>query len=679
MRWIRTTATVAAFLCFAPYGLAQVYSPVVLKEGQVDTTDLAALAQSIYARAGAKTPREKAEAIWRFFLTDGRFVTPGFWYHIAGWAYEEPNGEVLDPIKLLNSYGFGLCYHIAPLLAAVWKAGGFEDARVWFLTGHTVAEVFYYGQYHYYDSDMMGYNPIGSGPLKERTVASVHQIEQDGNIILGKLIGPKKVDPAAVDNPWYPADVRADAIGGLAELFTTTGDNRLYAFTRYSRAHTMDFVLRPGERLIRYYRPHPSGLYYLPYQFDGTTWREFPQEIARYHIRTADGPQSQKDQRTWATGIIEYRPPVSDFRAVSHNTRVVIPMPCPYVIIDARFTMDVSLPAEGDALAIDTSVDGGRTWTSSSAAEGPFRGPWTAVPAVLVKSEHGERTAVSGTYGYLVRLTLHRARPADRIELNDVKLSTRFELNPRSLPELTAGHNELRYHAGRMVRSELPVRADRLTGFATNMMNVRFEGSDGQGYLVSRAAQRGEIVLPVEAPDGRDFRSVDLGGRFLDLRDGLAPDKFTAEVRHVTPWRAKNAPAPAADLSWALTRAGPYHTMWTYNPELTWKDGQMIDRTLRWPEVDRHLDTLPQGTRRVYVRYRLRGMALDKLRLAVSQIARTPPSPLTITHLWQENGIDRQKAENVAPSQQHLNYAIDIPASAAVKNEALILECPSAR
>lgn len=119
---------------------AQVYSPKVLAKGQVDSSDLRRLAEGIYAQSGARTPRERAEAIWRFFLTDGRFVAPGFWYHIAGWAYEEPVGEALDPLKLLNSHGFGLCYHIAPVLEAVFEAGGFEDARVWFLTGHTVGE-----------------------------------------------------------------------------------------------------------------------------------------------------------------------------------------------------------------------------------------------------------------------------------------------------------------------------------------------------------------------------------------------------------------------------------------------------------------------------------------------------------------------------------------------------------
>jgi hypothetical protein len=113
---------------------AQVYSPRILVNGQVDSSDLNTLARGIYDQANAVTPREKAEAIWHFFLTDGRFVKPGFWYHIAGWAYEGPAGEVLDPVKLLNSYGFGLCYHIAPLLEAVYKAGGFEDARVYLRT-----------------------------------------------------------------------------------------------------------------------------------------------------------------------------------------------------------------------------------------------------------------------------------------------------------------------------------------------------------------------------------------------------------------------------------------------------------------------------------------------------------------------------------------------------------------
>jgi hypothetical protein len=298
----------ALVLLMAAASRAQVYSPRIVVKGQIDSWDVATLARGIYDQAHAVTPREKAEAIWRFFLTDGRFVKPGFWYHIAGWAYEEPEGEVLDPVKLLNSYGFGLCYHIAPLLEAVYGAGGFEDARVWFLTGHTVAEVFYGGAYHYFDSDMMGYNAIGEGNPRALPVASVHQIEQNGEIILGKMKGPRDVDAKRVDYPWYPADVREAAIDGLAELFTTTQDNRLFPYTRHAEGHSMEFTLRPGERLVRYFHPEESGLFYLPYERTEKGWEEFPKEIEQYHIRTADGPRSQKDDRSWSTGRIEYTP-----------------------------------------------------------------------------------------------------------------------------------------------------------------------------------------------------------------------------------------------------------------------------------------------------------------------------------------------------------------------------------
>ena len=110
---------VAALIAVGSQGMrAQVYSPQITKVGQVDTNNMTSLVQGIYRQYSATTDREKAEAIWRFYLTDGRFVKPGMFYHIPGWAYEEPVGQVLDPMKLLNSYGYGLCYQDGPLMAA---------------------------------------------------------------------------------------------------------------------------------------------------------------------------------------------------------------------------------------------------------------------------------------------------------------------------------------------------------------------------------------------------------------------------------------------------------------------------------------------------------------------------------------------------------------------------------
>jgi hypothetical protein len=664
--------------CLATQASAQIYSPVITKQGQVDATDLKSLARSIYVQANARTPREKAEAIWRFFLTDGRFVKPGFWYHIAGWAYEEPMGEVLDPMKLIHSYGFGLCYHVAPLLEAVWDAGGFEHARVWFLTGHSVAEVFYDGAYHYFDSDMMGYNSVGKGDPKVLPVASVHQIEQDGNIILGKLSGPKQADPKAVDNPWYPADVREDAIPGLAELFTTTNDNRLYAFTRYPQGHQMSFVLRPGEKMIRYYHPETPGLDYLPFKYDGVSWQEFPQEIKSYRIKTNDGPKSQKDGRSWATGKIEYRPPAAELSSGAksgHEWTTVFRMPCPYVIIDASFSAHATLPSARDQLKVETSADDGRTWALASTLNGPYDGVWQSTPGVLAKGPHGKLTAVSGTYAYLVRYSIHAVDLSHAPKLSDVLLTTRFELNPRTLPDLIAGHNALQYRSGEEVRYEMPIRADTVGRFASQMKNAAYQGKGGQGYIQNQNGEAGEIVIPLAAPEGKDISTFDAGGRFLDLRDGLAPDKFTAEVRKVTPWPGTDAPPPNASIAWSTNENGPFQTVWSYDPNLKWKDRQAIDRTLRWPEVDRHITALPPGTHRVYIKYRIQGMALDDVRLAANSRLKPPSSSVRITHLWKQNGVEHNNTQSFDSAHGPQTYSVQIPEAAQISNEALIVEC----
>ena len=626
---------------------AQIYSPTVLREGQPDSTNLPKFAQAIYAQAGATTPRDKAEAIWRFFLTDGRFVKPGFFYHIAGWAYEEPNGEVLDPIKLLNSYGFGLCYHIAPLLAAVYEAGGFADARVWFLTGHTVAEVFYDGAYHYFDSDMMGYNVAGLGPFRGKPVASVRQLERDPDIVLGKMAGPRDARADAVDYPWYPADVREAAMGDLAGLFSSARDNYLFPFTRYSSGHAMDFRLRPGEKLIRFFAPEEPGLYYLPFKFDGKQWSEFPQEVADYQIRTAEGPRSQKDARTWATGRIEYTPTASGD---------VIDMPSPYVIIDARFSLHVDVAA-GGSLLIETSTDGGHQWEPAGELHGPHRGAWSVAPRVIAKSAHGRWTAVSGTYGYKVRITRHAAK------VSKLHLVSRIQLNPRTLPALEPGENRLTYSSGEATeRVQIPalMLSTAVHGFTLNE-------ETGQRFLIPTPRAVAETVFDL-SDEGRTLTGFDAGARFLDLRGGLAPDKLTAETRRT----AVTSAAGPASLDWALHREGPYQTLWSYPQELAWRDGDPIDRLLLWPEVFKQIRDLPPGTTRVYVRVRSAGPAIDDVRFAV--YAARPPAVgrIRVTHRWSESGKPRERVELIPAGVRERSYTIH--AGPNVHNIALTFE-----
>ena len=141
---------------------------------------------------------------------------------------------------------------------------------------------------------------------------------------------------------------------------------------------------------------------------------------------------------------------------------------------------------------------------------------------------------------------------------------------------------------------------------------------------------------------------------------------------NVAPWPAKNAPDPEASIAWAPSPQGPFKTLWTYDPKLAWKDGQPINRTLRWPEVDRSVRNLPAGTQRVYVRYQIRGMAIDDFRLAAISPAAPSQSTLQITHLWRENGQPQKHSQFLAAPQL---YSIQTSPEATIVNEALILEC----
>lgn len=640
----------AAALLLGSGLLAQVYSPSVLLRDQPDPTDLKRFAGAIVSNAGARTPRERAEAIWRFFLSDGRFVKPGFWYHIAGWAYEEPTGEVLDPIKLLNSYGFGLCYHIAPLLESVFEAAGFADARVWFLTGHTVAEVYYEGAYHYFDSDMMGYNVAGDGPFAGKPVVSVRDLERSPDIVLGKMETPRTVKSGTVDSPWYPADVRAGAIGGLADLFRSTRDNYLFPFTRYSTGHDMNFVLRPGEKLVRFFRPESPALYYLPYAFDGEQWREFPQEMPRYGIRTTDGPRSQKDSRTWATGRIEYKPP-----AIGGDRELRFDMPSAWVIIDAQFQARLRLPSAESSVTLETSTDG-RSWIAAGTLAGPYDGEWTAEPRVLARSSNGRHTAVSGSYGYQVRV-LRRGREV--AEIRALTLVSRIQLNPRTLPQLAAGENVLTYRSGpSTVRRSLPVSLPLLAN-----SGLRYVSEAGQGMLCP-TARSAETIFELNGAE----TAFDFGARFLDVRDGLAPDKLTAETRAT----AVAARRGSAAVEWSPKPDGPWKTVWTFPSDAPGGDGELIERVLRWPEASVSVRDLPRGTRKVYIRLRTSGPCVDNVRASAWRQAEPPAGKLRITHAWRENGAPRQHVEIIGAGVRERSYGI--PVGRDPRNEFLSFE-----
>ena len=132
--------------------------------------------------------------------------------------------------------------------------------------------------------------------------------------------------------------------------------------------------------------------------------------------------------------------------------------------------------------------------------------------------------------------------------------------------------------------------------------------------------------------------------------------------------------APKASLSWATSPGGPYTVLWRYQqPE--WRDGDAIDRTLLWPEVDRQVRLLPAGTKRVYVRYQIDGMAIDDFRLAAIAPQLGSKGILEITHVWREFGTQRKYVERIPAPGAERRYTVNASPQAVITNEAVMFEC----
>ena len=167
---------------------------------------------------------------------------------------------------------------------------------------------------------------------------------------------------------------------------------------------------------------------------------------------------------------------------------------------------------------------------------------------------------------------------------------------------------------------------------------MEFHEEGGQGYLRNEEGQAAELIFAMDSRGEGELHAVDAGGRFLDLSQGLAPDKLTAETRRVKAWPADAAQPRAASLAWSASANGPWSDVWTFDEKTTWPDGMATPQKLQWPQVDRTISGLGNGAAPIYIRYRFQNIAVDDIRLATVSRPRGNTQAVQVTHCWTENG-----------------------------------------
>lgn len=632
-----------------PVETRAVRTPRVRRMDHPDTSSVSAIVRSI-VRPGM-SDREKALAVYDF-------VRQAVYHWPAAREGDTPAdfeyGVVYDPVKLVSVYGYGYCYQNRAALEALWQAAGLE-ARSAGIGGHSVAEVFYEGAWHYFDADQHGYCLLDDGT----TVAAIEDLARRPDLLLAPRHRP---------NPFFPATAQPripyEALPILASYFATTGDNH-YQHDKIVLGHTMDVTLLPGMRLTRRF----AG--------DGrwNNWRQtLKSERDAGYIDPLAGPRDNLGGDGYGNGELLYQPDLTsgsaEYRAGVWTDENVAQTPSgltpanggreaasvfrirlPYAIVGWPTSFSSNLPPVGAAVlgarcvragadarqALDVSVDGGRSWTNVWAAAG------TGDDNVRVDAS----ALVVPRYEYWLRLRQSALRPADaRIERLSVR--TAFQCAPRALPALRPGRNDLVFELGDETET-LEWRADVRGGGALHEADRVDNLVLRDGGLVSTNDTAGSAVFAFDAPAGGAFV-------YADLHAGCR-----REPRQTPPEEFVGLSASTDGATWTPVWRDAYPG---------WAE--------HWSYHGNGRYDCPAGTRRLWVRVSVRtavGAAVRDLRAALhwrpAGARGVPPRGVRVTHRWTADGrpAEFSRVCTAAPTR----YAVEA-AGAAVTNREVTIE-----
>ncbi len=348
---------------------------------------------------------EKAMAIWEFLVANRYHDVP-----------TRDHGEMHDPVRLLNVYGYGFCDDSANSFMMLARQAGLP-ARIWSLSGHVVSEALYDGDWHMFDAD----GEVFYRSDKDKTVAGVKRLSRNSGLIR------QRPSPS----PLYHDTQH------LIDLYTSRGNNRIAGWYLGRSRHVMSFDLRPGESILR--SRQNWGLYVAssaesePAVY-GNGRFSFEPVLLDGLFRL--GATEVTGVRVEAGG--EDRHLVFAAAGEGDSPRLTYPFSSPYPLLSGRARISGELRGDGTA-ELEFSADGEQwstVWESSGAGEvdaqvslDPFLSTETKRP---VYSYHLSMVYTARTEG-------SQWRVATLLFEND------FQLAPHALPSFDEGENEVLY------------------------------------------------------------------------------------------------------------------------------------------------------------------------------------------------------------------------------------------
>jgi len=588
-----------------------VISPRVTSPHFSDFSSLKALFAS--PRLAGKQGQDLAIALWELIIDKREGL-----YHYCPPLERLTDHFVYDPLKLFNVFGWSICGLTANLMAVLYRAAGFPDARIANLRGHEATEVFYDGGWHLFDGDLRAFHR--RHPPNQDIIASYEECLADPTLV------SRQQNPS---RPYYLPDRPPAEIAKLYEVRPSF--DRPFA----EHAHTMDFVLRPGERLERNAFHEGKWIWFSNFsEFKGrwpSEWKDDgPWERHEPHRRFGNGkwvyePNLTAGFRDFEAGVLDsegLEPQQNGVGAARAGASwCVFEFNSPYVFAGTPARDGTETPREGCVVEATIFQEAGSAARIQLAVEPDL--PWFTAWESVGSGRHEVRLDLTehvvNAYRFLLRFEFDAAE-AGSCGLARLRVTSSIMVAPGSLERLVEGVNPLTIRFGD--EKGLPTRRWLIeTNFRSEEDVLRKTHRIGNLSLVPQTPDR---ILPADPT--HDYEIV--------FRVDAPPHGLLQRIYSFGSFRSKAEDDPSDDRVAAYlseSDAGPWRPIF---------QSPLLAERRRWHFSAQGEVALQRPAKTAFVKFVGKaGMNNAKIRAHwLDERVGTIRAPLVVTHLWEEAG-----------------------------------------
>jgi len=379
------------------------------------------------------------------------------WYFVRRTHFHWPKIPNVSSLDLLNSFGFGLCWHQSWAFGQICAAGGLK-ARTMHLKGHVMAEVWYDEAWHLFDCQVGWF----AYRKDKSAVASCSEMRKDMSIVRDAVREGRASKPffQCRDDPRGGADYAKTARPGHTPKVPKS---RLVINLRRGESITRMWGNEgkgwhpPGE--TKWTAPRHTCLSQIVDKNDPVNW-PYWKPYAKVRRKEGD-PVVYGVKRYFGNGRLVYAPDlgsdafkdatakggVKNIRVdgglgpakAGEPASVTFVVECPYVMVDAWLDLAALRKTKHDALAVQVK-----------GKKGGWREVWRAgQTGKLTADKVSLKDAARSAKRYFVRIDMKAAADPAAVRLDKLTVTSVFLNNFYALPHFVPGRNVVHVTAGK--------------------------------------------------------------------------------------------------------------------------------------------------------------------------------------------------------------------------------------